>query len=196
MFFDRFLVRLGLVLAPFLAPKLIPNRLKIASRRFLGPFFFKNADFHADLRFPRFFHQNRPQDEAKIRLRSPQDGSKTVLKSFFFDVEICLRFWSVLGSVLVAFGPPLGSEVGAQFGQYFLNQNDFVQRNGHGLQQYQFTYKMFAANHRTATGPRGVLVPQQHRHATKDTMNEFVWTNDGFHFIQLISCHGWQRNRR
>ena len=119
MVFYRFLVRLGVVLAPFLAPKLVQNRLKIASRRFLGPFFFKNADFHADLRFPRFFHQNRPQDEAKIRLRSPQDGSKTVLKSFFFDVEICLRFWSVLGSVLVAFGPPLGSEVGAQFGQKF-----------------------------------------------------------------------------
>ena len=119
MIFDRFLVRLGVVLAPFLAPKLVQNRLKIASRRFLGPFFFKNADFHADLRFPRFFHQNRPQDEAKIRLRSPQDGSKTVLKSFFFDVEICLRFWSVLGSVLVAFGAPLGSQVGAQIGQKF-----------------------------------------------------------------------------
>ena len=119
MIFYRFWVRLGVVLAPFLAPKLVQNRLKIASRRFLRPLFFKNADFHADLRFPRFFHQNRPQDEAKIRLRSPQDGSKTVLKSFFFDVEICLRFWCVLGSVLVAFGPPLGVQVGAQFGQKF-----------------------------------------------------------------------------
>ena len=117
MFFERFLVRLGLVLAPFLAPKLVQNRLKIASRRFLRPYFFKNADFHADLRFPRFFHQNRPQDEAKIGLRSPQDGPKTVLKSFFFDVKICLRFWSVLGSVLVAFGAPLGSQVGTQIGQ-------------------------------------------------------------------------------
>ena len=113
MVFNRFLVRLGVVLAPFLAPKLVQNRLKIASRRFLGPFFFlfKNADFHADLRFPTFFHQNRPQDEAKIGLRSPQDGSKTVLKSFFFDVEICLRFWSVLDSVLVAFGAPLGAKL-------------------------------------------------------------------------------------
>ena len=69
--FDLFLVRLGLVLAPFLAPKSTQNRLKIASRRFLRPYFFKNADFHADLRFPMFFHQNRPQDEAKIGLRSP-----------------------------------------------------------------------------------------------------------------------------
>ena len=116
MIFNRFWVRLGVVLAPFLAPKLVQNRLKIASRRFLGPFFFKNADFHADLRFPNFFHQNRPQDEAKIGLRSPQDGPKTVLKIFFFDVKICFRFWSVLGSVLVAFGVPLGGQVGAQIG--------------------------------------------------------------------------------
>ena len=114
--FDRFLVRLGLVLAPFLAPKLAQNRLQIASRRFLRPYFFKNVNFHADLRFPRFFHQNRPQDEAKIGLRSPQDGPKTVLKSFFFDVKICLRFCSVLGSVLVALGAPFGSQVGAKIG--------------------------------------------------------------------------------
>ena len=117
MIFDRFLVRFGSVLAPFLAPKLGQNRLKIAPRRFLRPFFFKNGDFHADLCFPRFFHQNRPQDEAKIGLRSPQDGPKTVFKSFFFDVEICLRIWSVLGSVLVAFGVPFGSQVGTQIGQ-------------------------------------------------------------------------------
>ena len=116
MVFDRCLIRLELVLAPFLAPKLVQNRLKIASRRFLRPYFFKNVDFHADLRFPMFFHQNRPQDEAKIGLRSPQDGPKTVLKSFFFDVEICLRFWSVLGSVLVALGAPFGSQVGVKIG--------------------------------------------------------------------------------
>ena len=101
-------------MAPFLAPKLAQNRLKIASRRFLRPLFFKNADFHADLRFPRFFHQNRPQDEAKIGLRSPQDGSKTVLKSFFSAVKICLRFCSVLYSILVAFGSPFGSQNGTK----------------------------------------------------------------------------------
>ena len=103
-------------MAPFLAPKLGPNRLKIASRRCLRRFFFKNADFHADLRFPMFFHQNRAQDEAKIGLRSPQDGPKTVLKTTFFDVEICLRFWSVWGSILVTFGAPFGSQVGAKIG--------------------------------------------------------------------------------
>ena len=117
MIFDRYLVRFGCAWAPFLAPKSAPNRPKIGPRRLLRPYFFKNADFHADLRFPRFFHQNRAQDEAKIGLRSPQDSPKTVLKSFIFDVEICLRFWSVLGSVLVAFGAPFGSQVGTQIGQ-------------------------------------------------------------------------------
>ena len=111
MIFDRFLVRLGLVLAPFLAPKLAQNRLKIVSRRFLRPYFFKNADFHADLRFPRFFHQNRPQDEAKIGLRSPQDGPKTVLfriffASFFASIfgrflhRFWTHFWTLLGAKL------------------------------------------------------------------------------------------------
>ena len=109
MIFNRFLVRLGVVLAPFLAPKLAQNRLKIASRRFLRPYFFKNADFHADLRFPRFFHQNRPQDEAKIGLRSPQDGPKTILfriflASFFASIfcRFLDRFWSHFGTLLGA----------------------------------------------------------------------------------------------
>ena len=117
MFFDRFLLRLAWYFGPIWEAKVDPNRAKIASRRFLRPYFFKNADFHADLRFPMFFHQNRPQDEAKIGLRSPQDGSKTVLKSFIFDVEICLRFLSVLGPVLVALGAPLRSQVGTKIGQ-------------------------------------------------------------------------------
>ena len=66
--------------------------------------------------FQGFVHQNRPQDEAKIAARSPQDGPKTVLKTSFFDVEICFRFWSVWGSILVTFGAPFGSQVGAQIG--------------------------------------------------------------------------------
>ena len=116
MIFYRFLIRLGLLLAPFLAPKLGQNRLKIAPRRFLRPFFFKNGDFHADLCFPRFFHQNRPQDEAKIGLRSPQDGPKTVLKSFFFDVEICLRFGFVWDAALVPFWGGFGGAKSVIFG--------------------------------------------------------------------------------
>ena len=116
MIFDRFLFRFECVLAPFLAPKLASNRPKIDPRRLLRPSFFKNADFHADLRFPMKNHQNRPQDEAKNDPRSPQDGSKTVLKSCFFDIKHCLRFWFVLVLVLVAFGVPFGSQVGAQIG--------------------------------------------------------------------------------
>ena len=114
MIFDQLLVRLGLVLAPLLAPKLAQNRLKIASRRFLRPFLFKNVNFSLARRFPLFFHQNRPQDEAKIEPSSPQDGTKTVLKSFFFDVEICLRFWFVLGAVLTPFWVPFGTLFGTK----------------------------------------------------------------------------------
>ena len=46
--------------------------------------------------------------------RSPQDGPKTVLKSFFFDVQICLRFWFVLGAVLVPFWVPFGAPFGTK----------------------------------------------------------------------------------
>ena len=128
MIFDRFLVRVGSVLAPFFAPKLAPNRPKIGSRRLLRPCFFKNIDFHADLRFPMKNHQNRPQDKAEIGSRSPQDGTKTVLKSFFFDVKICLRFWSVLGSVLVALGAPFGSQVGAKNRQKIIKKTTCAPR--------------------------------------------------------------------
>ncbi len=111
MIFDRFLIRFGSILGLFWAPKSVQNRPQIGPRRFLRAYFFKNADFHADLRFPMFFHQNRPQDEAEIGPRWPQDGTKTVLKSFFFDVEICLRFWSVLGSVWSLLGSLLGAKL-------------------------------------------------------------------------------------
>ena len=102
MIFNRFLVRLGVVLAPFLAPKLVQNRLKIASRRFLRPYFFKNADFHADLRFPRFFHQNRPQDAAKIGPRRHQDG----LEELLFR---CQKLSSILVCFRLRFGCFLGA---------------------------------------------------------------------------------------
>ena len=109
MLFDRILVRFGCPWAPFLASKSAPNRPKIGPRRLLRPYLFKNADFHADLRFPRFFHQNRPQDEAKVGLRSPQDGPKTVLfriffASFFASIfgRFLDRFWSHFGTLLGA----------------------------------------------------------------------------------------------
>ena len=84
---------LGLVFA-FFRPKFGPRRL-------LKLLFLKNHDFHADLRFPMFFHQNRPQDEAKIGLRSPQDSSKTDLNRSKNRPQIARSLlgdsWAILG---------------------------------------------------------------------------------------------------
>ena len=85
MIFDRFLVRFGCPWAPFLAPKSAPNRPKIGPRRVLRPYFFKNADFHADLRFPMKNRKNRPQDGPKIASRPVQDGSKSDKKVMRFS---------------------------------------------------------------------------------------------------------------
>ena len=160
MILDRFLVRFGCPWAPFLAPKSAPNRPKIGPRQLLRPYFFKNADFHADLRFPRFFHQNRPQDEAKIGLRSPQDGPKTVLKTTFFDVEICLRFWSVWGSILVTFGAPFGSQVGAQIGPKFDQKSTCAPRRPQDRPR--------APQERPKSAPRGTQkAPRRHPRAAK-----------------------------
>ena len=84
MFFDRFWLRFGTHFGVIWEAKIDPNRAKLGPRRLSKRYFFKNADFHADLRFPMFFHQNRPQDEAKIDLRSPQDIPKAVLVRCFF----------------------------------------------------------------------------------------------------------------
>ena len=84
---------LGLVFALF--------RPKFGPRRLLKLLFLKNHDFHADLRFPMFFHQNRPQDEAKIGLRSPQDSSKTDLNRSKNRPQIARSLlgdsWAILG---------------------------------------------------------------------------------------------------
>ena len=45
-----------------------------------------------------------PQDGTEKVPRSTQDAPKTVLKRYFFDVQNYDRFWSVLGSILGAFG--------------------------------------------------------------------------------------------
>ena len=146
MIFDRFLARFECVLASFLAPKLAPNRPKIGPRRLLRPCFFKNVDFHADLRFPMFFHQNRPQDEAKIGPRSPQDGSKTVLKSFFSDVKICLRFCSALAPTWAPLDPPLGAQDGPTsiFRQFFIDFSSIFE--GSKWQVFNFVSSRCGAN--------------------------------------------------
>ena len=81
---DSFWVRFGLVLGSFWPPFGSPNRVKLGTQCILNRHCCENVDFHADLRFPRFFHQNRPQDEAKIALRRPQDGLSSILFSLGF----------------------------------------------------------------------------------------------------------------
>ena len=46
-----------------------------------------------------------PPDRPPNDPRQAQDGSRRVLKAFFFDVEFCLRFWSISGSILSPFWP-------------------------------------------------------------------------------------------
>ena len=53
---DSFWVRFGLVLGSFWRPFGDPDRVKLDPKCILNRHFFENADFHADLRFPRFFH--------------------------------------------------------------------------------------------------------------------------------------------
>ena len=47
-----------------------------------------------------------PLDGAENAPRSTQDAPKPVLKSYFFDVQNCDRFWCDLGSILGAFWEP------------------------------------------------------------------------------------------
>ena len=61
-----------------------------------------------------FFNVFAPLDGAKNAPRSTQDAPKMVLKSYFFDVQNCDRFWSVLGSVLGAFSDAFWLQKGYQ----------------------------------------------------------------------------------
>ena len=74
---DSSWVRFGLVLGSFWHAFGSPNRVKLDTKSVLKRYFFKNVDFHADLRFPMKNHQNRPQDGPKIASRPVQDGSKS-----------------------------------------------------------------------------------------------------------------------
>ena len=56
LFFVGFLIVLGRHLGSFLGAKIDPRRAKLGSRRLLKRYFLKKVNFHADLRFPRFFH--------------------------------------------------------------------------------------------------------------------------------------------
>ena len=68
----------------------------------------KNVNFAPVFVFPIRKWFFGPQDGFQNALRSPQDGSKRVLRSIFFRHRFCLRFWSDFGPVLVPSWPPFG----------------------------------------------------------------------------------------
>ena len=68
----------------------------------------KNVNFAPVLVFPIRKWFFGPQDGLQNALRSPQDGSKRVLRSIFFRHRFCLRFWFAFGPVLVPSWPPFG----------------------------------------------------------------------------------------
>ena len=68
----------------------------------------KNVNFAPVLVFPIRKCFFGPQDGFQNALRSPQDGSKRVLRSNFFRHRFCLRFWTTFGPVLVPSWPPFG----------------------------------------------------------------------------------------
>ena len=56
------------------------------------------------------FNDVSPQDGPQNDPRPGQDSPKTVSETFFFHCDFCLRFWIVLGSVLVPFWDPFGPQ--------------------------------------------------------------------------------------
>ena len=112
MIFDRCLVRLGLVLAPFLAPKLGQNRPKIGPRRVLRPLFFKNVDFQKNERRPAWERDSGPPGAPKM----PQDRAKITPRRSYFGSFFASFFASIFGRFLVRFWCHLGRFLGTQIG--------------------------------------------------------------------------------
>ena len=82
---DSFSMGFGLVLGSFLTPFGRPNRVKLDQKSVLKRYFFKNVDFHADLRFKWFLAFFDPKMGAKIAPRPVQDGSKRDKKVMHFS---------------------------------------------------------------------------------------------------------------
>ena len=94
---------MGAFWAPFWSswePKLAPSSLQDGS---CDAIFDKKLIFKKTKENQWFFNLFAPLDGAENAPRSTQDAPKTVLKSYFFDVQNYDRFWSVLGSILGAF---------------------------------------------------------------------------------------------
>ena len=82
---DAFWIRFELVLGSFWTSFGSPNRVKLDPKSILKRYFFKNVDFHADLRFPMFFCFFDPKMGPKIASRPVQDGSKSDKKVMHFS---------------------------------------------------------------------------------------------------------------
>ena len=106
--FDRFGVvlgrHLGVIFGTF-GGQVGPRSVQNASWKLI---FVKNVHVHQILRPLVRERKFGPQDGLQNAPRSAQDGSKTVLKSNFFDLENRLKFWFVLGAILVDFGSRKG----------------------------------------------------------------------------------------
>ena len=82
---DSSWVRFGLVLGASWDPFGSPNRVKLGQKCVLNRHLFKNCDFHADLRFPRFWAPFDPKMGPKIASRPLRDGSKSDKKTMHFS---------------------------------------------------------------------------------------------------------------
>ena len=92
---------LAVILNPFGGPNQPNCGLRCSSKRELLQ---KRAFYETFVKtneFWWFWLQDRAQNDP----RQAQDGSKRVLIAFFFDVEFCLRFWSIWDSILSPFWP-------------------------------------------------------------------------------------------
>ena len=115
--FDRFLTsifgrfwvvlgrQVGIIFGPF-GGQVGPSSVQKASWKRI---IIKNVNFHETLRLPIPQRYLEPQDGSQNGSRSVQDGSKRLLKSNFFALEIHLKFCPVLGAILARFWLSFGA---------------------------------------------------------------------------------------
>jgi len=64
-----------------------------------------------------FFPSGNAKNEEHNALKSTKNGSKSFLERYFLHLVFCLRFWYVLGTILVTFWLPKWSQVGSKIEQ-------------------------------------------------------------------------------
>jgi hypothetical protein len=100
------LVPLGSLLASHLGAPGCQNRAKICPKHVLKLNFVKKADFHKTIVKPLPKSTKWPKTGRYIRLRWPQDASKTILKSVFSLLKIDFNFDSFWGRFWLPFWLP------------------------------------------------------------------------------------------